>query len=226
MSHRIEDCIDCSDIEELYDTLSSYQIAKLKGCSQPTIIAYLQRQNIPVRSLGEAREKHFVARFGSQYFATCKICSAAHTISKSMQLCKRCYSRLNARKYRKKDPVLFAAKAKAYRDNHRLELNATIGRWAKEHKLERVNSEARRRARKQQNGIEDFDLQDIVKRDKGICGICGKKVGKGDLCFDHIIPIFHGGAHIPSNVQVAHKFCNGSKGRGRIPSQTRLALEV
>lgn len=172
---------------------------------------------------------------------TCIVCNSSKVPYKTKQLCRQCYSKERNRqcyikykekilacvaKYRKAHPGYSNESKKKYRESHRIECNARTASWGQIHKLERANTEARRRARKMQNGVEKFDFQDIINRDKGLCGICGKKVQKGELCFDHIIPIVHGGAHISSNVQVAHKLCNARKGQGRLPSQIRLVLGV
>ena len=67
-------------------------------------------------------------------------------------------------------------------------------------------------------------LDKVIKRDKGICQICGKPVdydsrsengkGMGKLypTIDHIIPLSKGGAHTWENVQLAHLMCNSLKG--------------
>lgn len=41
------------------------------------------------------------------------------------------------------------------------------------------------------------------------CAICGQP---GADTIDHIIPIAHGGTNTPTNLQPAHRWCNGSKG--------------
>lgn len=66
-------------------------------------------------------------------------------------------------------------------------------------------------------------LRKVIIRDKGICQICGKPVDMNDRSWngyvgplypstDHIIPLARGGAHIWSNVQLAHAMCNSIKG--------------
>lgn len=46
----------------------------------------------------------------------------------------------------------------------------------------------------------------------GLCGICWDFVNPQHWHLDHIVPIAKGGAHVYSNVQPAHPFCNLSKG--------------
>lgn len=76
----------------------------------------------------------------------------------------------------------------------------------------------------------DFDasvtLKRVLRRDHGICQICG---GAVDVCdkvgnriggryptIDHIIPISKGGAHIWENVQLAHMICNSHKNAAEV----------
>lgn len=53
---------------------------------------------------------------------------------------------------------------------------------------------------------------EILERDLGLCGICGDPVDPANYHVDHVIPMTKGGTHEPDNVQVAHPFCNLSKG--------------
>lgn len=70
------------------------------------------------------------------------------------------------------------------------------------------------------NGYVDYSitLTKLVKRDKGICHICGSKVDiKADSnsglypSIDHIIPKSKGGTHTWDNVALAHRDCNSKK---------------
>lgn len=56
------------------------------------------------------------------------------------------------------------------------------------------------------------DLRRVYMRSDGVCGICGTHVGINEFTIDHIIPLSRGGAHVFSNLQVAHARCNTSKG--------------
>lgn len=56
------------------------------------------------------------------------------------------------------------------------------------------------------------EKQIIWLKGKGICGICGWKVRKGDPWHaDHIYPYILGGATIIENGQIAHPECNNWK---------------
>jgi 5-methylcytosine-specific restriction endonuclease McrA len=80
----------------------------------------------------------------------------------------------------------------------------------------------RRKAWKLGNGFEKFSLKEILKRDGYKCHICGKRVAKKNLSFDHLIPLSRGGSHTKQNVAVAHLICNLKRGAGRIAAQLRL----
>jgi len=80
----------------------------------------------------------------------------------------------------------------------------------------------RRKAWKFGNGFEKFSLKEILKRDGYKCHICGRRVAKKNLSFDHLIPLSRGGSHTKANVAVAHLICNVKRGAGRISAQLRL----
>ena len=81
------------------------------------------------------------------------------------------------------------------------------------------------RRRADRYGCAEFDetitLKDLIKRDGGICQICGKPtdandikaghIGKAYPTLDHIIPLSKGGSHTWDNVQLAHMSCNAGK---------------
>jgi len=51
----------------------------------------------------------------------------------------------------------------------------------------------------------------IYARDRGRCGICGDEVEPALYSIDHVVPLVQGGAHEPSNWQLAHRRCNSRK---------------
>lgn len=60
---------------------------------------------------------------------------------------------------------------------------------------------------------------EIFERDGWVCQLCDAPVDRllnypdpGSASLDHILPLSRGGHHIRSNVQLAHLFCNLSKG--------------
>ena len=81
------------------------------------------------------------------------------------------------------------------------------------------------RHRAKRYGCESFDesitLEGVIKRDKGICQICGNPVVLTDILnghvrrlyptVDHIKAMSKGGAHTWDNVRLAHMCCNAGK---------------
>lgn len=66
---------------------------------------------------------------------------------------------------------------------------------------------------------ERIDDREIFERDGWRCGLCRKKVDRRlrsphpmSASIDHVVPIAEGGRHVRANVQLAHRWCNGSKG--------------
>lgn len=61
-----------------------------------------------------------------------------------------------------------------------------------------------------------ISIPNLIKRDKGICWLCGKAVepslqpGSSGLSAtrDHVVPIWRGGTNRYSNIKLAHKSCN------------------
>ena len=73
-------------------------------------------------------------------------------------------------------------------------------------------------------------LKSVMKRDGGLCKLCGKPVDTTDRrgnglgyyypTIDHIVPLSKGGEHVMSNVQLAHMICNSRKGADNAKIQT------
>lgn len=83
--------------------------------------------------------------------------------------------------------------------------------YKKAHLLMYREINGRQRAKKHgaPTGHADYEL--VVATSNGLCGICGEPIfGKFDI--DHIVPLNKGGAHSMDNLQVAHAYCNRSKG--------------
>jgi 5-methylcytosine-specific restriction endonuclease McrA len=72
--------------------------------------------------------------------------------------------------------------------------------------------------------IEEVDIEILFQRDKGICGICHKKVRSlAEASRDHIIPVTVAGSeHSYRNMVLAHKSCNSEKGNRTVTQQMRL----
>jgi 5-methylcytosine-specific restriction endonuclease McrA len=69
-----------------------------------------------------------------------------------------------------------------------------------------------RRAREKNVFSESISRARVWKRDRGRCGICGRKADPGNWHLDHVIPLSKGGTHTYGNVQVSHPRCNQEKG--------------
>lgn len=89
------------------------------------------------------------------------------------------------------------------------------------------NKEHNRRIRINKNIHDVISLPMLVKRDKGKCWLCGKKIdysdhtvredgvfitGKNYPSIDHVIALANGGTHTWNNVRLAHTQCNSTKG--------------
>ena len=88
--------------------------------------------------------------------------------------------------------------------------------------------EIRRREKIFENGRVNYkiSLDKLIRRDDGICQICGEPIDKNDYTrtnegyfvvgnsypsLDHIVPVNKGGTHTWDNVQLAHHYCNSVK---------------
>ena len=77
-----------------------------------------------------------------------------------------------------------------------------------------------RRIRKMRNRRHDTDitLENLYRRDSGICYLCGKQCDWQDIAdgnagnnypsIDHVFPVAKGGTHTWDNVRLAHRGCN------------------
>ena len=89
-------------------------------------------------------------------------------------------------------------------------------------KRSRQTQKARRRAREACVEHEPWTREEIVKRDNGICQICGLPVYDYDDApkrlkpqIDHVVPISAGGADKADNLRLTHAFCNNHKNAGK-----------
>ena len=147
----------------------------------------------------------------------------------------------SVRQYREMHREELAAKQREYYRSHKAKCNATSlayahshpdqtrirrRRWVANHIETKRAGTQLYRAQKQQAIIGPIDLEAIKVRDRMLCCICGKRVAKKDLSFDHVIPLAMGGPHMEWNLRVAHRLCNSRKGAGRLPSQPYLPMVV
>ena len=94
-----------------------------------------------------------------------------------------------------------------------------------------IGSDHRKRARKYDVEYEPIQPRYIYERDNWTCHLCGERVHKSHPkdgydplgpSLDHIIPMSKGGAHIKSNVALAHFICNSIKSDGAVGEQLLL----
>jgi len=57
-----------------------------------------------------------------------------------------------------------------------------------------------------------IDRRAIYEQQNGLCHLCRLPVPIETFSLDHVIPLAKGGLHAASNLRVAHKRCNSSKG--------------
>lgn len=120
------------------------------------------------------------------------------------------------------DPTQAKAKYAANREQRRVQFRAWYVRnrdrdlrkgmeWARANPEKRIALYHRRRARLLAAFVEDVDLKDIYRRDRGICQLCGGRVSWRSASIDHILPLAAGGKHERVNAQLAHRSCNSRK---------------
>lgn len=117
------------------------------------------------------------------------------------------------------------AASRAYYATHREQLRARSAAWAKANPDKVLARKHVRRARLRGVESERVLISVLFERDKGICGICKKRVYKNarDLFMrpshDHILPVFNGGANTYANSRLTHLRCNiarGSRGTAQL----------
>lgn len=84
--------------------------------------------------------------------------------------------------------------------------------WLKAHPEKNRDRQHKRRVILKSLPYEKVDVSLLYEMHKGICGICNGRIPKGMATLDHIIPVAKGGGHVWKNMQIAHAFCNKSKG--------------
>jgi 5-methylcytosine-specific restriction endonuclease McrA len=62
-----------------------------------------------------------------------------------------------------------------------------------------------------------ISLDQLWKRDRGVCGICQRIVALNEATRDHIKPRSLGGSDNESNIQLAHRMCNNKRGSQPLP---------
>lgn len=87
-------------------------------------------------------------------------------------------------------------------------------------------NDIKRKRRVQEAYIDDIELHELYRKEKGVCYLCGELCDWNDVKYvngiahalknypsrEHVIPISKGGLHSWENVRLAHIKCNSSKG--------------
>jgi len=166
---------------------------------------YLKHQEYCVAKAKEWREAHF------EEFRDAKNARERERYWRDVEKTRARY-----RERRQENHAEELARELAYRERHRQELRQYMYEFYRrnyEREARRGRHAAQvRRARKQGCLVKPVDLEQVLLRDAGICGICGRPVPPEELSFDHIVPLSRGGPHHIDNLQVAHRVCNFRKG--------------
>lgn len=124
-----------------------------------------------------------------------------------------------------KDEQAFQSRTMRYRKKNAGKIRERTKEWQQANpdkvRLQRIVSNRRRRANGQSH-ITIKTLKTVLEREGSWCHICGKKVQKLEVTFDHIIPVSKGGDDNPTNLRIAHRGCNSRRNAGLIPAQMVL----
>jgi hypothetical protein len=59
---------------------------------------------------------------------------------------------------------------------------------------------------------QKISVDEIYKRDNGICHLCDRWVPRSEASRDHVRPRHHGGKTTWENIRLAHRDCNSRRG--------------
>ena len=109
-------------------------------------------------------------------------------------------------RYHEAHPGLAAARTAAWKA-------ANPERFRENVRRNDAKNKSRRKARVMAGWVEPVNRNEVFRRWKGRCGICGELVDPDSFATDHIRPLSAGGEHSYANVQLAHAICNQRKGK-------------
>lgn len=100
----------------------------------------------------------------------------------------------------------------AWHEKNRERINQAKREWREQNPGWNQAADARRYAREKAATVGTIDLDAVMRKAEGMCGICHLSFGEESLQFDHIVPLSKGGAHSEDNLQAVHRRCNLKKG--------------
>ena len=168
------------------------EVAAFRFCSKACRIAWDKTMRGELNPLWTPRVKVTCRHCGSAIASTRKFCGKA---------CAGKYSSLNR----------FGENHPLWQGGYKLR-KEQMQKWrdANREKLRALNF--RRRVLRDML-LEEIDYESIIKRDGGVCYLCGRAPEMGKLTIDHVVPLARGGAHTRNNLRVACRSCNCRKGK-------------
>jgi 5-methylcytosine-specific restriction endonuclease McrA len=118
------------------------------------------------------------------------------------------------------NPEIFAEYGKRYRAKHKEKERLRHKIYKQKNKAKHAASERRRRARKRNQPVDLYTIEQVIEMYGASCHIClkpinlkaerrvGRKGWKKGLHIDHLIEISKGGSDTLDNVRPAHGLCN------------------
>ena len=188
-------------VEAYLKTSSQFKAAEVCGCSRETVARAVRRAGIPLNG-----RKYNGGTGGSPAKITdAELIEEAKTMTRFEIAQKHGMNVCNVD-----------------RKLHRLGISCAKARPSA---MGRVGSSHHYRERAYAYGVaydKSISLKKVMERDNGICKLCGQPINKADFSsksvgplyptIDHIIPLSKGGGHTWDNVQLAHMYCNSTKG--------------
>lgn len=192
--------------------LSYKEAAVESALSVRTLYRHVPVDSIPTRIPANHRKLHALFREGKRPCGTCKKIKILKEFPVDREAkigvgnrCTAC-NRKHAVAYYHKTVKPDAKRVIENARRHKVYIQSEKGRAAQQ------RGTAARRARKLGAFVEPIDKALLWELEAGICGICQLPCDASNWHMDHIIPLSKGGLHAYHNVQVAHPFCNQSKG--------------
>ena len=116
------------------------------------------------------------------------------------------------KEYYWKDPEKRRDRARKQHEKHKEKRQEANRKYKKENPIANRARQSKRRARikKCEGSFYSYDVETLLKMQKGRCAFCNKEV-KRKYHIDHIYPISLGGSNTKENLQILCPSCNLSK---------------